>query len=335
MNVNVRQVVPKDSIPSIDEPSFSPGYFGSTDDRVVVVDASPPRAYPLRILNYHEIVNDVVDGRPIAVTWCPLCGSAVVYDRRVDGQTLTFGVSGKLADDDLVMYDRETNSLWKQSRGTAIDGELDGETLPVLPASILTYEAFERAHPDGVVLDRTDAKSEAASDTDEPAAIDYGTDPYAEYAKRTGFGLGAHRGTGSREWDRDDIDPKTVVVGIEPRALPEGDTDGGEPTKASKRSEPIGVPLSAVEAAGGVLTVAIDGKSDDVTIVAGDDGIFTFADPGFELQLVEGTLRGDGTTWNPVTAQSDDGRTLTRVPIKRLFAFAWQDDHGTDTFWIG
>ncbi len=77
-------------------------------------------------------------------------------------------------------------SLWKQSRGTAIDGKFDGETLSVLPASILTYDAFERAHPDGLVLDRTDAKSEAASDTDEPAAIDYKTDPYAEYAQRPG-----------------------------------------------------------------------------------------------------------------------------------------------------
>lgn len=225
------------------------------------------------------------------------------------------------------------SSLWKQSRGTAIAGELDGETLSILPASILTYDAFERAHPDGIVLDRTDTKSEAASDTDEPAAIDYETDPYAEYAQRPGFGLGAHRGTGSRDWDRDDIDPKTVVVGIEPRELTEDDTDGGEPTKGTDSSEPIGVPLPAVEAAGGVLTVAIDGNADDITIIAGADGVFAFADPGFDLQFVEGVLRGDGTTWDPVTARSNDGRTLTRVPIKRLFAFAWQDDHGPDAFW--
>ncbi len=324
--MNVRQVVPKDAIPSIDGPTFSPGYFGSSDDRVVVVDASPPRAYPLRILNFHEIVNDAVDGRPIAVTWCPLCGSAVVYDRRVDGQTLTFGVSGKLADDDLVMYDRETNSLWKQSRGTAIAGKLDGETLSVLPASILTYDAFERAHPDGLVLDRTDTKSEAASDTDEPAVIDYETDPYAEYAQRPGFGLGAHRGTGSRGWDRDDINPKTVVVGIEPGESTEGDTE---------RGEPVGVPLSTVEAAGGVLTVPLDGQADDVTIVAGADGVFAFEDPGFGLKILEGVLRGDGAIWDPVTARSDDGRALRRVPIKRLFAFAWQDDHGPEAFWTG
>jgi hypothetical protein len=125
--MRVRQVLPRDAIPSVDDPVFGPDHAGDPDDDLIVLDTSPPRAYPVRFLHYHELVNDRLD-RPIAitggrrseavaVTWCPLCGSAVVYDRAVGDRTLTFGVSGKLADDDLVMYDRETGSEWKQSTG--------------------------------------------------------------------------------------------------------------------------------------------------------------------------------------------------------------------------
>jgi hypothetical protein len=152
--MNVRQVVPQDAIPSVDDPEFGDEYFGASDDEVVVVEAEADgtdsaRAYPVRILNYHEIVNDEFGGDSIAVTWCPLCGSAVVYDRTVDGKTLTLGVSGKLADDDLVMYDRETGSEWKQSLGEAIAGELEGETLSVRASTVTTYERFREMHPDG------------------------------------------------------------------------------------------------------------------------------------------------------------------------------------------
>lgn len=103
--MHVQDVLPKDAIPSVDDPAFAPSYFGGPDDEMIVVDGpdrddgEPPRAYPLRVLSYHEIVNDEVGGRPIAVTLCPICWSAVVYDRTVDGRTLTLGVSGKLADD--------------------------------------------------------------------------------------------------------------------------------------------------------------------------------------------------------------------------------------------
>jgi len=142
--VNVQNVLPRDAIPSLDHPTFGPEYFGAADDEVLVIDGDPPRAYPIRILSYHEIVNDVVDGRPIAVTWCPICWSAAIYDGRVDGQTLTFGTSGKLADDVLVMYDRETESEWQQSTGTAIAGQLDGERLSLLQSPTLTWEQFSK-----------------------------------------------------------------------------------------------------------------------------------------------------------------------------------------------
>jgi hypothetical protein len=320
--MNVRTVLPKDAIPSIDDPEFATEYpwLGEdvADGEVVVVDADdgPARAYPVRILHYHEIVNDEVDGRPVAVTWCPLCGSAVVYDRRVGDETLTFGVSGKLADDDLVMYDRETGSEWKQSLGDCIAGVHEGAELTVLPGAVTTYESFRKSHPQGLVLQPVDAESEAASDTDDPEPVDYDDAPYSDYFASEGFGLAAHRGEDdARMWDRDDdLDPKTVVLGVE-----HGD-------------DAVGFPLTRVAAGGG--TVAADVGGERVVVLAGDAGIHAYEHPGFEVRREDGRFRGDRTTWNAATGESTDGRRLARVPSRRLFAFAWQDDHGPDAFYV-
>ncbi|AUX08723.1 hypothetical protein AArcSl_1088 [Halalkaliarchaeum desulfuricum] len=353
--MEVKNVLPKDAIPSVEGPTFAPASERpdavSDDDRVIVVEPSAgsrtddgsehragdgndgnARAYPVRYLHFHEIVNDVLDsGVPIAVTWCPLCGSAVVYDRRVgDGRVLEFGVSGKLADDDLVMYDRETESEWKQSLGVAITGPLAGTDLTVLPAATTTVSAFRRQFPEGLFMEPPGGASEAASDDDEPAAIDYDDAPYEAYFERDGFGLAAHRGTGGRDWNRDDLDPKAVVLGIE--------RDG----------ESLGVPLPVVERADGVVTASAGEL--DVVVFATDDGIHAFEDPGCDWRRVPGGFRAegaqcdgilyDGATGAPVdapAAHTGDGGSrnaapLRRIPARRLFAFAWQDDHGPDAF---
>lgn len=314
--MDVRQVIPRDAIPSIDDPRFDETRVGEDDDEVVVVDGDTPRAYPLRVLDYHEIVNDRVDSRPIAVTWCPLCGSAVVYDRRVDDRTLTFGVSGKLADDDLVMYDRETDSEWKQSAGEAIAGPLEGAHLEVLPAAVTTYGAFRDRHPDGVVLQPPEgAESEAAGEGDDPEPIDYGERPYADYFSSDGFGLAAHRGESGRSWDLDEVDPKTIVLGVE--------RDG----------DSIGVPLPRVREAGGVIQTAVGGEP--IVVFATENGIHAFENRGYDFEPAgEGGDRfvADGTTWDGATGRSADGRELEAIPARRLFAFAWRDDHGPDAF---
>ena len=239
--MNVEEVLPRDTIPSIDEPSFDTEYFGESTDEVIVVESTStsraPRAYPIRVLHYHEICNDATGNRPITVTWCPLCASAVVYDARVDGQALTFGVSGKLADDDLVMYDRETDSEWKQSTGTCLTGLLEGRSLSVLPASVLSYERFAAEYHEGVVLVPPGGESEAASADDVPATIRYDMTPYESYFETEGFGLAAHRdGEPMRTWKRTDLAPKDVVLGIE--------RDG----------DALGFPLERVREAGGRLS---------------------------------------------------------------------------------
>lgn len=147
---------PKDGIPSIDNPKFVPvtaeNDLAPTEPVVGLVIGGEARAYPLRILTWHEIVNDVIGGKPVTVTYCPLCNSAIVFDRTLDGKVLEFGTTGKLRNSDLVMYDRTTESWWQQFLGEAIVGELTGKKLKMLPSRLESWERFAARHPEGSVL---------------------------------------------------------------------------------------------------------------------------------------------------------------------------------------
>ncbi|WP_306118703.1 MULTISPECIES: DUF3179 domain-containing protein [unclassified Roseitalea] len=165
---------PRDGIPSIDNPVFEfvPGHddLAPTDPVVGVTIGGDARAYPLRILTWHEIVNDVVGDTPIAVTYCPLCNSAPVFERTVDGRVLEFGVSGKLKDSNLIMYDRQTETWWQQFTGEAIVGELTGTLLELVPARLQSWAEFAEQNPNGRVLVPSNARMR-----------DYGRNPYVSY----------------------------------------------------------------------------------------------------------------------------------------------------------
>jgi hypothetical protein len=147
--------VPKDGIPPIDDPAFAPidavaKLYVGTEPVITVAIGGKARAYPLGILMTHEIVNDTLAGRPIAVTYCPLCNAAIVVDRVVDGREYTFGVSGKLRNSDLVMWDRQTESWWQQFTGIGIVGEMTGTELTMV--RVESFERFATRFPDGEVL---------------------------------------------------------------------------------------------------------------------------------------------------------------------------------------
>lgn len=174
--VEIRSVIAKDRIPAIDRPKFASVAeafaqgLGPDEPVISVSIAGDARAYPLRILTWHEIVNDTVGGAPIAVTFCPLCNSAIVFDRRVDGRNLSFGTTGKLRNSDLVMYDRETQSWWQQYLGEALVGALAGKRLAMLPMRVESATRFRQRNPNGRVLIPED-----------PNFRDYGRNPYARY----------------------------------------------------------------------------------------------------------------------------------------------------------
>ncbi|MFB3106718.1 MAG: DUF3179 domain-containing protein, partial [Pseudomonadales bacterium] len=150
---------PRDGIPPIDRPKFhdvgdTPSYLEDSDPVISVEINGDAKAYPLAILISHEIVNDTLGGVPITVSYCPLCNTAITFDRRVDGRLLDFGTSGNLRKSDLVMWDRQTESWWQQITGEAIVGELTGTKLKFIPSPVVSWQEFENSFPEGQVLSR-------------------------------------------------------------------------------------------------------------------------------------------------------------------------------------
>ena len=165
---------PKDGIPAIDGPQFvavaEKSGLGEREAVITVeIEGEAPRAYPIRYLTWHEIVNDEIGGLPVAVTFCPLCNSGLTFDRRVKGRVLSFGVSGKLRNSDMVMYDRETESWWQQAIGRGIVGEMTGVELVQLPSWMESWSEYKERNPGGLVM------------ATPPWPRTYGRNPYVSY----------------------------------------------------------------------------------------------------------------------------------------------------------
>lgn len=165
---------PKDGIPPIDEPTFlaveQVSELAEDEPVIGLTVAGESRAYPLRVLIWHEIVNDVIADVPVAVTYCPLCNAAIVFDRRLGELELDFGTTGKLRHADLVMYDRQTESWWQQYSGEAIVGAHAGRRLAQLPSRLESWATFRERAPSGLVLWPEDV-----------TARPYGANPYVGY----------------------------------------------------------------------------------------------------------------------------------------------------------
>ncbi len=198
---------PRDGIPAISGPEMVPAagedVLGPREPVMVLeLEGQVARAYPVRYLMWHEIVNDEIGGIPVAVTFCPLCNSGLVFDRRLDGRVLEFGVSGLLRFSDMVMYDRQTESWWQQFNGQAIVGELLGARLAPLPALLESWQSYTARNPQGLVMAEPQGYRRA-----------YGANPYAGYDSGQPF---LYRG----EMPPHGIDPVARVVRVGNRAWP-------------------------------------------------------------------------------------------------------------------
>lgn len=164
----------RDGIPAIDQPQFvsaNAASFLKADDYVLGLDyRGVRRAYPIRILNWHEIVNDTIGGEAVAITFCPLCGTGLAYSGNIGGNTHRFGVSGLLYNSDVLLYDRETESLWSQILSKAVSGPLRGQPLTNLGLKHTTWEDWRKQHPDTEVLS-----------TQTGYQRDYSRSPYSGY----------------------------------------------------------------------------------------------------------------------------------------------------------
>jgi hypothetical protein len=168
----------KDGIPAIDNPQFETveqanRWLGKREPVAVVEMNGEAKAYPLQILIWHEIVNDIVGETPVVVTFCPLCNTTLAFDRRFDGRVLDFGTTGYLRHSDLVMYDRQTETWWQQATGEALIGEYAGSSLTFIGSPVVSWNEFRAQYPAGKVLSR---------DTGHPDYADrYGRNPYVGY----------------------------------------------------------------------------------------------------------------------------------------------------------
>lgn len=332
---------PKDAIPAITEPTFGPDWsgvevetrspFGETytatprldpNDRVIgVARGGEARAYPLKVLNWHEVVNDVFGPRtpdsgteddgagtapgPLLVTYCPLCGSGMTAVRTVNGQETTFGVSGFLFRNDLVMYDRLTDSLWSQIMATAINGPETGQSLTLVPSTLTTWGAWQAEHDGAVVLRPPPESNTVRGPT---ATRDYTIDPYAGYDSSRRIGLG-----GSFEDDR--LHPKAVVLGVK-----HGGVARAYPLERVTESGPVN------DTVGGLPVVVAVGPGE--ALVAYERTV-----DGTRLTFEREDRRhlsADGSRWRIATGTAVDGphrgTTLERASdLAPMFFFAWLD----------
>lgn len=296
----LHQVLPRDGIRAVRNPTFTAENYLPDQDLVVgIAIGGDARAYPIRILNHHEIVNDRVGGVPVAVTVCPLCNWAVVFDRRVGDSVLTFGVSGFLFKSNLVMYDRETESLWVQITAEAIRGPLHGTVLESVPATVIEWGGWRDLYPNSLLLDYPRPQCPPGP-LEEPiiagSCTDYTRNPYVFFAITERVYFGAN-------YSDLILHPKTVVLGI---------TVGGVAT-----AYPYPTLLER-----GVINDVVNG----LPIVAAfyqisgkvfERGQRTFAPAAGRLMVDE-----TGRSWDMVTGESE-GERLREVPSKIAFWFAW------------
>jgi len=192
---------PKDGIASIDHARFVPAlqaHFMQPTDTVLGLEFNGVvKAYPIAILNWHEVVNDSYGDASVVVTFCPLCGTGMAFRAEIDGTRLSFGVSGLLYNNDVLLYDRQTDSLWSQIAARAVSGARKGTRLLALPVKHTTWEDWRRRHPDTLLLS-----------TDTGFKRDYRHDPYEGYetSREVFFPL---------DFRSEGFHPKERVLGVE------------------------------------------------------------------------------------------------------------------------
>jgi hypothetical protein len=296
-----------DCIPSIDNPEFRSSskveWLAGSDLIIGIERNGKAKAYPLRILNLHEIVNDEISGEPVAVTYCPLCRSGLAYSREVGNRTLEFGVSGKLYNANLVMYDRHTETYWSQIKGEAIVGPLVPERLDLVSSQITEWENWRDDHPDTEVLSRETGIYPASS---------YGSSPYTGYESRESVGFGVGK--------VDDRLPSKelvygIAVGAESRAYPE---------QTIRRENIIqdslgGVPVLIVEDQGTGGIRAFTRESGNRTL---------------QFRIEDGRLIDqNGEAWSFSGEKTTGKEKLQEIGTHGIYWFAWSKFHpGTDIY---
>jgi hypothetical protein len=319
-SVNLDEILsggpPKDGIPALDHPKFisiedARKWLSEKEPVISLVIDGEARAYPLQILIWHEIINHEFKGVPVSVTFCPLCYSAIAFDRRIDGKAFNFGVTGMLRHSDMVMFDRETESWWQQITGEAIVGDLTGRKLRQIPAQIVGFGQFATTFPNGTVVSKETGHKR-----------DYGRNPYVGYdnvTQRPYFPVAK---------DDPRLRPMEKIVVVET-----GKRSKAYPYSATRRMRVINdtvidrdIVIFHRDGANSALDSIIINESKEV----GATGVFVPEIDGKKLRFGfrNGTIIDDETSseWNVfghAVKGPLKGRRLTQLQHGDFFAFAW------------
>lgn len=317
---------PRDGIPPIDTPIFesvslASEWIAPNEPGALVQVNGEARFYPLSIMTAHEIVNDAFGDVPVSVTYCPLCNTAIAFDRRVNGDVLDFGVSGLLRNSDLVMWDRQTTSLWQQITGEGVIGEFAGAQLETVPTSIVSFAQFAEGFPEGRSLAGESARGRGS----------YGLNPYAGYSSSAApiagfFGadlddrvpalsrvIGVTEGEALVAYTFDRIAAEQVindeVNGVSIVVFGGGETTDALDQRSIAGSQSIGSAVAYIP--------AVDGQV--LTFVANDDGTFTDDQTGSTWLITGNAIDGELA-----------GSQLEIAEHRNEFWFAWQAFFGAD-----
>jgi len=292
----------KDGIPAIRSPKFVTVEVASDfliDDEMVLglVHNGDSKAYPIQIMVWHEIVDDIVGGDPLLITWCPLCGTGIAFDRVIDGITYCFGVSGMLYNSDLVMYDQQTESWWSQALGTALVGDMAGTELNIIPITMTSWGSWKNLHPDTKVLSRETGYSRP-----------YGENPYSGYEESGNIWFPV-----SNVDDR--LFAKDIVTGLT--------IDGN--SKAYPHEELVKTVIVNDELGGQSIVVIWNPDLEDASIFS---RVINGQVLNFEYDNINKTMLDDetGSNWSlagMATAGQMAGKQLSQIPAFRSFWFAW------------
>ncbi len=319
-NVNLDELMgggpPRDGIPAIISPNFvsiqkAKDWLKPQNPVVALEINGEAKAYPLEILIWHEIANDVVGGVPVAVTFCPLCYSAITFERKVKDEPTFFGVSGLLRNSDLVMYDHLTESLWQQFTGEAIVGEMTGTKLNIFPSQIISFKQFTESYPNGSVLSR---------ETGFPR--EYGRNPYVGYddINQTPF---LFRGKKDGR-----LPPNEKVIGVKQEGHHKA-----YPYTLTKKAKVINDDINGLKVVVFHLdgaTSALDKRNISESKISGSTGVFNRVLDGKELtfRFDDGQIVDNQTAshWN-ITGKAIGGKLkgkqLKNVLSGDYFSFAW------------
>lgn len=296
------QVLPQDRIPSIDNPNFAPvsqADFVKDDENVLgVVYNGVAKAYPYSIMVWHEIVNDFFNNTPLLVTYCPLCGTGIVFHRSIGGKAVEFGTSGSLYNSNLLMYDRQTKSLWYQVSAKAVVGEFAGLRLRIIPSDVVKFSDWKKKHPNSLVLTRETGH-----------ARDYTRWPYGDYDTNDEIIFDVER-----------LDPR-----LHPKALVQGVELNGI-AKAYPHAEIEKARVVNDDVGGQKILVVFDPVLRFPKLYNRSVGATA---PTFKLEG-EKLVSLDGSEWDfdgKATSGPNSGSELERVATTTAMWFSWSNLH--------